>query len=111
MVNRETVDFVEKLLSASIGIVGTWLALRSFYERKHKEVLDRYADSQKKEYAAQRDFEHLRRNQEQMKESFRELDDELSKTREDMRELKGMLTTWTNRMNASLLDGFGHKPE
>ncbi|MBD2090983.1 hypothetical protein H6F67_14095 [Microcoleus sp. FACHB-1515] len=71
------------------GSVGTLLTVRNhirtinrdWAERWEKEMKTR-TEVQIKEYAAQRDFEHLRRNQEQMKEAIKVLqdtDDEHSK--------------------------------
>ena len=102
-------DFIEKMLSVSLGGVGTWLAVRTFYEKRHQETLDRYAQSREKAYAAERDFEHLRKNQEQMKESLKLLDDELTETRADFKELKGMLFAMFGRQGDSISGIFANR--
>ncbi len=107
--NKELIDFAEKLFSLTLGAIGTWLALRAFYERRHQETLNRHATSQQKEYAAQRDFEHLKRNQDQMKEALKVFDDELQATREDVKEIKGMLTAWFGKMESPISGILGHR--
>jgi ABC-type nickel/cobalt efflux system permease component RcnA len=104
-------EFLEKMVSVLLGGVGTWLAVRSFYEKRHQETLDRYATCKQKEYAAERDFEHLRRNQEQMKEALRVLDDELTETRADFKELKGMLVVVFSQSGESISGIFAHRRE
>ena len=96
------IDFASKSIPMFLAGVGTWLGVRSFYEKKHQEVLDRYATGREKAYAAERDFAHLSRNQEQMKEALKQLDDELTETRADFKELKGMLYTMFNRTDETL---------
>ncbi|GEM_PF-4522043 len=109
MATPENLTFAEQLISLSLGAAGTYLALRTFYEKKHQETLDRFAQSQTKAYAAERDFEHLRRNQEQMKESIKLLDDEVSETRADLKEVKGMLTAMFARIGDTVSGIFAHK--
>ncbi|UBF28320.1 hypothetical protein K9N68_10815 [Kovacikia minuta CCNUW1] len=108
--NSSIIDYAEKMFSLSLGAIGTWLALRTFYEKRHQETLDRYASSQQKAYAAERDFEHLRRNQEQMKEALKMFDEELSETREDVREIKGMMVATIGKMGESI-SGILHRRE
>lgn len=107
--DRNFIDFIEKMLSVTLGGVGTWLAVRTFYERRHQETLDRYAQAREKTYAAERDFEHLRRNQEQMKESLKLLDDEQTETRADLKELKGMLFAMFGRQGDSISGIFANR--
>lgn len=103
-------DFAEKMLSVLLGAIGTGIAVRSFYEKRHQETLDRYAQSREKAYAAERDFQHLKANQEQLKETLRIIDDELSETREDLKELKGMLFATFSRVGVDGISGiFGQK--
>lgn len=107
--NGQIIDFSEKLVSALFAGIGTWLAVRSFYEKKHQETLDRYAQAREKSYAAERDFNHLRNNQEQMKEALKMLDQEQSETREDLKELKGMLFALFGRSGESISGILAHK--
>lgn len=109
MVDASWSDFIQKVASLAIGSIGAWLGLKTFYEKRHQETLDRYAQSREKSYAAERDFEHLRRNQEQMKESLRMLDDELTETRADFKELKGMLFAMFGRSDESISGIFAHR--
>lgn len=101
-------DFTQKILSALFGIIGTWLALNAYYQKKHQETLDRYATGKQKEYAAERDFQHLKRNQEQMQEALKLLDEEVSDNREDVKEIKGMMISSFGRSGES---GFFGKQE
>lgn len=112
MTSPESVtDFAEKMVSLALGAIGTYLALRAFYEKKHNETVERLKTATTKEYAAQRDFEHLRRNQENIGISIKLLDDELKETREDFLEIKGMLMVVLNRVNFTDSGILGHKPQ
>lgn len=109
--NHDLIDFLEKMISVIIGGFGTWLGARAFYEKRHQETLDRYAQSREKAYAAERDFQHLRNNQEQLKELLKVLDDELTETREDFKELKGMLYAAFNRVGVDSISGIFARKE
>jgi len=109
MNNANWIDFFQKMFSVFIGGLGTYLAARSYYEKRHQETLEKFAQSREKAYAAERDFEHLRRNQEQMKESLRVLDGELTDTRADFKELKGMLMVAFGRAGDSISGIFAYK--
>lgn len=111
MNQAEWTDFFQKVVSAFLGMVGTWIAVRSYYEKRHRETMDRNAISVQKAYAAERDFEHLRKNQEQIKEAIKILDDELTDTREDFKELKGMLMVFFGKAGESVSGIFGHRGE
>ncbi len=102
-------DFLEKMFSLSLGAIGTWLALKTFYERRHKETLERFAEGRQKEYAAERDFEHLRRNQEQLKVNLSALDDELQDAKADVKEIKGMISVFLARFNDSSSNIWGKR--
>lgn len=103
------IDLAEKLISVLFGAAGAWIALKTFYERKHQETLDRFADARKKEYAAQRDFEHLRRNQEQMRGAIEQLDRDFEEIRETFGEIKGMLAVILRGNNESISGVFGKR--
>jgi len=109
MTSSDLADYFQKMFSLCLGAVGTWLALRSFYEKRHQETLQRFADGKQKEYAAQRDFEHLKRNQEQMQQSLRLLDEEIDGTKQDLKEIKGMLAIAFNRAGESISGIFGYR--
>lgn len=79
-------DFLFTLIGTVLGIIGAFLAL----EKRNRDILkdkqrqieeerERYATSKQKEYAAQREFEHLKRNQEQMRESLKFISEELER--------------------------------
>lgn len=111
MTSADWTDYLQKLFSVGLGIVGTWITVHTFYAKRNKEIMDRYASSQTKEYAAQRDFDHLKNNQEQMKEALKILDDELTETRADFKELKGMLMVFFGKSEQSISGIFGHRKE
>lgn len=50
-------------------------------------VVNYYASSQTKKYAAQRDFEHLRRNQEQLIHNLSEIAKDIDEVREEVRNM------------------------
>lgn len=50
-------------------------------------VVNYYASSQTKKYAAQRDFEHLRRNQEQLIHNISEIAKDIDEVREEVRNM------------------------
>lgn len=66
-----------ELIGTILGLIatgtGTWLGVSSYYRSELKEYVKREAERERKEYAAQREFEHLRRNQEVMSKSLDEL--------------------------------------
>jgi hypothetical protein len=107
--NGVQIDFFEKVFSLLLGVMGTWVAVSSYYRKRHQETLSRYADGEKKAYAAERDFNHLRNNQEQMKEALRMLDDELRNTRDDFLEVKGILIATLNHIGTSESQIFAHR--
>lgn len=77
-----------EIIGTVLGIVatgtGTWLAVSGYYRAELKEYVRREADREKKEYAAQRDFEHLRRNQEVISKALDELHGDFEKYSERM---------------------------
>jgi hypothetical protein len=66
-----------EIIGTVLGIVatgtGTWLAVSGYYRAELREYVKKEADREKKEYAAARDFEHLRRNQEGLAKALDEL--------------------------------------
>lgn len=103
-------DPFKDVFSVVVGGIGSWLALRSFYEAKHKEAMQRYADSQTKAYAAERDFNHLRNNQEQLKSSMALMDQEVDEVKSDVKEVKALLSVILARSGGSA-SGFFDKRE
>ena len=105
-----------------LGAVGTYVTARNYYDKRRnddrtrqREELDRaqqeldrqkqlrkaeleqYAESKTKEYAAQRDFEHLMRKYDALSVNITALqafeDRRLKELEDDLREIKGMTQT------------------
>ena len=71
-----------------------------------------YAQSEKKRYAAERDFNHLRNNQEQMKESIKALSSEIDGLSDDMKTLTACFNLILNQSGQSVSSILGYrKPE
>ncbi|OUC11594.1 MAG: hypothetical protein B0A82_26945 [Alkalinema sp. CACIAM 70d] len=51
-----------------------------------------YADSEKKKYAAERDFAHLKRNQEQLSESLKMIGEEVEVLNESVIRLEALIS-------------------
>ena len=68
-----------------------------------------YANSQKKAYAAERDFNHLRRNQEQMKESIKMLSSEVDELLADVKTLTAVFNLLLAKNNDSVSGLLGYK--
>lgn len=69
-------------------------------------VVNYYASSQTKKYAAQRDFEHLRRNQEQLILNIASLAEDIDETRQlvkDLSRVAGILLAKNNDSVSELL--------
>lgn len=79
-------------IAAIMGIVGTvlgtFIAVSQFYRSRIKELIDRNTTAATKAYAAQRDFEHLDRHQEQLKSAVVSLQDDLIELEKQMVELQ-----------------------
>ncbi len=68
-----------------------------------------YANSQKKAYAAERDFNHLRRNQEQMKESIKMLSEEVDELMADMKTLTAVFNVLLAKTDESVSSILGYE--
>lgn len=79
-------------------ILGTFIAVSQFYRNRIKEMIERNATAGIKAYAAQREFEHLERHQQQLKENVRCLQDDLIELEKQMVELKVISTASYNRI-------------
>lgn len=71
-----TIETLLAVASFVLGVGGTLWA-----------VVNYYASSQTKKYAAQRDFEHLRRNQEQLIHNLSEIAKDIDEVREEVRNM------------------------
>ncbi|MGJ3253825.1 MAG: hypothetical protein ACFE0J_22230 [Elainellaceae cyanobacterium] len=61
------------LIGIIVGIVGTYLSMKTYYRNRRQEMLQEFADKERKEYAAQRDFSHLQRNYQNLQISVDQL--------------------------------------
>lgn len=94
-----SIEFAATLAGLLFGSIGTLLTVRNHVRTLNRDWRERWdaeinrkTQSELKAYAAQRDFEHLRKNQEQMKEAVKILQDE---TDEQSRTLVELRTTTT----------------
>ena len=72
-------DTLSTLLTIGSAGLGWWAHLHHLgKERKRvaKEAMERYAESEKKAYAAERDFGHIKRDIEQLKLNITQLNEE-----------------------------------
>lgn len=88
-------ETIATLCGLIFGAIGTLIGVRTFIDRIRQDAqarIDREiakrSDAQVKEYAAQRDFEHIRRNQDQMKQAVQILQDETEELSKVLIELK-----------------------
>lgn len=68
-----------------------------------------YASAETKRYAAERDFDHLRRNQDQMKVSIQELTKEIDGLSDDMKTLTAVFNVMLNQQGQSVSGILGYK--
>lgn len=96
-----------------IGIFSTYFTVKTYYQKRkeeqkerqrveierlearQQEEIQRYADAEKKKYAAERDFNHLKNSFAQLSETVKTLHGEselrIGHLETDLKELKGML--------------------
>ena len=72
-----------------IAVIGVIIAILGVVD----SGLQRYVRANTGKYAAQRDFEHLRRNQEQLKESLRVVIEDSDKMNDEMIRLSVQIST------------------
>lgn len=77
---------IERIITLVVSILGIIAAVDSAVQRYNKATTSKYA--------AQRDFEHLRRNQEQLKQSITVLMNENDSLREDVIKMRTQLETF-----------------
>ncbi|WOB42970.1 hypothetical protein HNI00_07240 [Thermoleptolyngbya oregonensis NK1-22] len=89
------IEIVATLIGILAGIVGTFLSVqghmrsvRKDYQARLDAEFQRQADAKVKEYAAQRDFEHLKRHHEQLKALVLELQKDEEALKDEVLELK-----------------------
>lgn len=98
-------EFAATLAGILFGAIGTLIAVRSYiqgirrdWQQRLQAEMDKQADSKLKAYAAERDFNHLRNNQEQMKQAVAGLQDESEELSKVLIELKILQTAMNNRL-------------
>lgn len=98
-------DAIPTLAGVLFGAIGCYLGVRNYTRELKKEwqakldnEINKNADSKVKAYAAERDFNHLKNNQEQFKEALRMLQDEFEDLRTTQIETKTLLTATYNQM-------------
>lgn len=71
------IEFIATICGISFGAIGTYLAtaqhiksLKQDFKLRLQEEMDKQAEARVKAYAAERDFNHLKNNQEQLKQSI-----------------------------------------
>lgn len=99
------------LFSAFLGAFVAYRTIKKEVRQQQREDTDRLIDSAKKEYAAQRDFEHLRRNQEQLKEAIKLIQSELDEMQSNQKEIKGIFTVLLAKSGDSISGILGHIPQ
>lgn len=84
-------ELILPTLSTLLGVLGTLAALQAHIRGLKKEYraqlqaeIDRNSEAKIKAYAAERDFNHLRNNQEQFKQAMIEIQDDLDKLQSEM---------------------------
>lgn len=109
-----SIELTTTLAGLIFGSVGTLLTVRSHirtlnkdWREKWETEMSRKAQAEVKEYAAQRDFQHLQKNQDQMKESIRMLQDETGEQSRTLVELQTTMKGLFNQVNmiAAKIDG------
>lgn len=108
------IEVIATLTGVIGGVIGTFLAIRGHmiqvrrdYEKRLAEEMNRQSEAKVKEYAAQRDFEHLRRHHEQLKEAVHQIDVDMERIKETLLELQVVSKGAFNRMEqiAARIDG------
>lgn len=99
------IEVVATLTGVLSGVIGTFLAIRGHmtqvrrdYEKRLAEEMNRQSEARVKEYAAQRDFEYLARNHEQLKEVVNRIDSDVEKIKDTLLELQVTSRGAFNRM-------------
>jgi hypothetical protein len=109
----DTVTTIVSLGGLAAGMVGTYVTVRSYYDKRQSEdrqrqreelerlqaarqkELDEYATGKQKAYAAERDFGHLMRQYETLTTNIKVLSDyqsgEIKGLEADLKEIKAML--------------------
>ncbi|WP_348251994.1 hypothetical protein [Leptolyngbya sp. FACHB-1515] len=102
-----TIELTATFAGLLFGSIGTLLTVRNHVRQINKDwrekwemEINRQSQAKVKEYAAQRDFEHLQRNQEQIKESIKLLQDDREHQNRSLVELETMVKALYHQTNA-----------
>ena len=89
------IEIIATVCGLVFGMVAMSLSLRNHirqikqdFERRLAEEMTRQSEAKVKAYAAQRDFEHLDRHQEQLKLAVSELQDDLAEMEKNLLEMQ-----------------------
>jgi FtsZ-binding cell division protein ZapB len=98
-------EVVATLTGILFGAIGTLIGVRSYiqnlrrdWQQRLQAEMDKQSESRLKAYAAECDFNHLKNNQEQMKQAVAGLQDESEELSKVLLELKILQTAMNNRL-------------
>ncbi|MDG2616975.1 hypothetical protein P7L53_12065 [Thermoleptolyngbya sichuanensis XZ-Cy5] len=66
-------ETIATAVGLALSIAGTFVAVSRFYASKLKAMIEAQKDAARKEYAAERDFQHLQRNYQQLQTAVDQL--------------------------------------
>lgn len=99
------IELTATLAGILFGAIGALLAVSQYvkgqrrdWEQRLEREIARKVESEKKAYAAEHDFQHLKRNQEQMKQAIAMLQDELEETTKVLIEIRTSHNATHNRV-------------
>ena len=98
-------DALPTLAGVLFGAIGCYLGVRTYtrdlkkeWQSKLQSEIDRNADSKVKAYAAERDFNHLKNNQEQLKLAVTDLQDDFEHLKDTQIEMRTLLNGSYNQL-------------
>ncbi|NJL42040.1 MAG: hypothetical protein HC833_21820 [Leptolyngbyaceae cyanobacterium RM1_406_9] len=112
--NTELIGILGTLCGIAFGGMATWLNVRSRVKQTREEwrerleaELQRDAENKVKAYAAERDFQHIKRNYEQALEAMKELQHDVDENTRTLIEVKALVLAISNRFEglAARIDG------
>jgi chromosome segregation ATPase len=112
--NTELIGILGTLCGITFGGVATWLNVRSRVKQTREEWRDRLegelqrdAENKVKAYAAERDFQHIKRNYEQALEAMKDLQHDIDENTRTLIEVKALVLAISNRLEGltARLDG------
>ena len=101
------IEIAIPIVSTMLGTIGTLIAVQSHirslkrdWKMRLQEEIDRNSEGKLKAYAAERDFNHLRNNQEQLKQAVMEIQKEVDSLHDQQTELKITSNATYNQLQA-----------